>query len=210
MHPRRVAERRVHLAQRPDHEQVDVGGVEDRQHPDHARHAVDVQPLQRPSQMGARQRGQQPAMRRQQIDPGDRAHIGGEEERHQIGRLQPAPPRHVGARHQESQGKAQQQAEDRGGDTGDQGVQRGTDEARIGEQGDEIARRQGRAVAGPDQQTAQHGGRERPGDQRHADEDTRRGQPDLCPSPLTATHCLANSLYAGSVDAGALARPCLL
>ena len=47
MHPRRVLERGVHLPHRRDDEQIDVGRVEQRQHPDHAADAVDADEIER-------------------------------------------------------------------------------------------------------------------------------------------------------------------
>ncbi len=46
MDPRGVLERRVHVAQRRDRQQIGVRDVEQRQHENHPGHAVDVQPVQ--------------------------------------------------------------------------------------------------------------------------------------------------------------------
>ncbi len=179
VHPRGVLQRRIHLPHRRDHEQVDIGRVEQRQHPGGAADRVDRDEVAGQAEGVVQEPAQDSAVGRCEIDPADGAHIGGEEERHQVEHLEPAPSRHVGARHHPGEAQSEHAADDGRADAAQDGVASRLVESGIGEQPGEILHRQRRPVGVPIQHAADDRRQERPEDQRHADDDAGGRQRDF-------------------------------
>ena len=187
VHPGGVFERRVHLAHRRNDEEIDVRRVEQRQHEGGAADAVDRDDVARQAEHVGQELAQYPAVGRRQIDPGDRPHIGRQEERHQIEDLEPAPARHVGARHHPGEAQPEHAAHERRPDPAYYGVAGGLIEPWIGEQAGEVLERQRRTVRIPVENAADDRCGEWPEDEGDADDDAGRRQGDLGQTATAAT-----------------------
>ena len=193
MYARRIFQCPVHLPHRADDEEIDVGRVEQRQHPCHAADAVDKGELDGSAERAGKERLQHAAVRRGKIDPADCAYIWRQEEGHQIENFKRAPTRHIGARNHPSQAESQNAADDGGTHTAQCGVADRLIEPRIAEEGREVLQRQRRSVAIPIEQAPDDGGEERADNEQHSDNDAacRQGILDKTPPAPTGPRCVA-------------------